>query len=150
MKAKSKATPLIEEEEKPLPPVEVIITPDEVLTVLRNQNEFFASFLHTYNYKQKVDLRASRIMIIAEFTKGGPLKAGTVKGEFKMVVELEQTGEILVLEKTHGGVNEVDLKSPQVVEGAVKFAHRQLMTMMRHGLATVIRTAQKKGAEVIL
>jgi hypothetical protein len=147
MKKKSATPP---EEETPSTPVEVVTMPDEIATVLKNQNEFFAMFLHTYNYKQKVDLRASRIMITGEFTKGGHLKPGVIKGEFKMLVELEQTGEILVLDKNSGDTDDSLIKSPKVVEGVVKFAHKQLTTMMRHGLATVIRTAQKKGVEIIL
>jgi hypothetical protein len=149
MKKKSTIPPA-EEEAVILPAIESVDTPDDVLTVLKNQNDFFAKFLKVYNYKQKQDLRAHNIRLTAKFTKGGDTESGKVRLDCALLVELDQTGEVMVLSKNNGIIEESDVKSSKVVEAVVDYAHEQLMNMMRHGLATVIRTAQKKGAEIIL
>lgn len=129
--------------------VEDIPVSSDVTNALAINNQFLTNFLSTYNYKQRRELRVSSIRAVVFITN---LKAtpDIATAHFKFIVELEATAEMMVLKEIRWNCNKEDLDKSGFVSSIVSKIQSSYYSLMRHGLATVIRTAQKKGANVII
>lgn len=127
---------------------EVIPLPEPVELSLKANNKFLMQFLPTYNYKQRSELRVSSIRSMVSIT--GTATSGVANIKFKFIIELEKSSEMMILRDEQWGWNKDDLDKPGFVGSVVSKVNASYYNLMRHGLATVIRTAQKKGVNVII
>lgn len=137
-----------EEEKVEVGVTESIPLPKSVEQALNSNNQFLTNFLSTYNYKQRSELRVSSIRTIVFIT--GFKGAAVATACFKFIIELEATSEMMVLKEEHWNCNKEDLDKAGFTSSVVSRIQARYYNMMRHGLATVIRTAQKKGVNTII
>lgn len=128
--------------------IESYPAPKEVIEAVSITNEFLTKFLDIYNYKQKKDLRASELRIFCPMLKNPPNL--TIYIELGLMIEMQYDSKTIVVYKEHSATSEIDISSGEFQKYLVKRIHNIYYMIMRHGLATVVRTAQKKGAELIL
>lgn len=137
-----------EEEKVEVGVTESIPTPTNVQKAIDSNNQFLTNFLPVYNYKQRTELRVSSIRAVLFITGFKGAKVATAC--FKFLIELEASSEMMVLKEEHWNVNSDDLEKPAFATSVVARIQSRYYNLMRHGLATVIRTAQKKGANMII
>jgi hypothetical protein len=129
---------------------ETIPLPEAAASSIVNTNSFLAKFASgVYSYKQKEDLRVNFLKIICHIIQYDK-NPDDMSANLKLIIELRKSGEIIVLSNVAWPTSEDEIAKGEFQTSLVEHVENQLHILMRHGLATVIRTAQKKGADIIL
>jgi hypothetical protein len=130
-------------------PVKIDIpVPVPIVQLLQVNNDFLKDFINRrYNYKQRTELQASELRSVLTIEENMP---GECLVRFRLLIELLASDEMMVLFERAWHESTENIKLPGFQATVAKHIHQSYYLMMRHGLATVIRTAQKKGANLII